>query len=91
MKKLCILTVLLTGACTTPMLGAGSTVALLGATPASATYEYTRAYGTEFQAALNFAQAHCQQYGKNAQAGPTNPSGWNTIDRVATTFSCVNP
>lgn len=79
----------LVSGCAAPLFsGPGGTLTMLGATPSSVLIEYTHHYQSEVGAALQTAQNHCAQHGKNAQlAGVTR--GANALDRSIATFNCI--
>ncbi len=86
MKRVMIISGLaLLAGCATP----GSTLRVVGATPASVVIEYTHSYGSELNEAMAKAQGHCAYYGANARMGHTQLSGTNPLDRSIVTFDCV--
>lgn len=71
-----------TAACTP-----GYSVNLISQTPAAVVLEYTHSVGGELQAAVQAAEARCQQYGKHARMNG-QPVRLN-MDRSVATFDCV--
>lgn len=67
----------------------GYSLKTISETSSAIVIEYTHSVGGELQAAVQTAQARCQQYGKNARMNG-QPTRIN-MDRSVATFDCVTP
>lgn len=59
----------------------------VSATPSGITIEYTHSISSEYPAAVQSAEQHCQRFGKHAR--PVGQPVQLNIDRSVATFECA--